>query len=91
MKTPDKSALLDNAVWVLKQIIDDLPINRDWLDVNLEAYARNVLKEAQALNIPAKSSLLTKGKEPNVCAARAANGGVCPHHNLHCSWPHCEM
>lgn len=91
MKSPDKSVLLDNAIWVLKQIIDDLPHNRDWLDVNLEAYARNVLREAGRLNIPGKYELLTKSKEPTVCAAKVANNGVCPHHNLHCSWPHCEI
>lgn len=91
MKTPDKSVLLDNAVWVLAQIINDLPQNRDWLDVNLEAYARSVLNDAAALNIPAKVSLFGKSKQPNVCAAREANNGVCPHHNLRCAWPHCEM
>lgn len=91
METTKKSILLDNAVWVLAQIINDLPQNRDWLDVNLEAYARNILSEAANLNIPEKASLFSKSKQPNVCAARESNDGVCPHHNLHCAWPHCEM
>lgn len=27
---------------------------------------------------------------PGHCPDKAANGGVCPHHNLHCAWPKCE-
>ena len=34
-----------NALWALSQILDDLPENRDWLDPNLEAFARNLVKE----------------------------------------------
>lgn len=24
------------------------------------------------------------------CPAKLANGGNCPHHNLHCGWPQCN-
>ena len=24
------------------------------------------------------------------CKAKRDNGGVCPHHNLHCGWPDCN-
>lgn len=33
--------------WALKQIIQDLPTNRDWLDPNVERVARGILAETE--------------------------------------------
>jgi len=37
----------DNALEVLRQIIADLPTNRDWLSPDLEREAKELIKEAE--------------------------------------------
>jgi len=40
--------IADECVYVLKQIISDLPTSRDWLDPGLERRARALLKKLEA-------------------------------------------
>lgn len=39
----------DRSLWLLKVIIDDLPRNRDWLNPNVEAGAKEILKKYKKL------------------------------------------
>lgn len=40
--------------FVLKRIIDDLPVNRDWLDPDLERAAKEIIKAAEGRDTPCK-------------------------------------
>lgn len=35
----------NSIMWVLKSIIDDLPVNKDWLDPHIEDMARYLIEE----------------------------------------------
>jgi hypothetical protein len=47
--TPNEFRLIAAApdlLWVLQQIVNDLPSNRDWLDRNLESFALAAIAKA---------------------------------------------
>ena len=40
-------AAAPDLLWALEQIVNDLPGNRDWLDRNLEAFAKSAIAKAR--------------------------------------------
>ena len=49
IKESNERPFLITAASILKQIIDDLPANRDWLDPNLEGNARVVITKLKQM------------------------------------------
>jgi hypothetical protein len=45
----ERSKDFDRSLWLLKAIINDLPQNRDWLNPDVEADAKEILKKYKKL------------------------------------------
>lgn len=52
----ERSKDFDRSLWLLKVIIDDLPQNRDWLNPDVEADAKEILKKIQKIMITLPST-----------------------------------
>ena len=59
-----------------------------WLDASMGK--GDVARHTEAIAAIREALAEQTAQQPIHCKDKRENGGVCPHHNLHCGWPKCN-